>query len=595
MMLPLITIALLSLAALLGLWRRRQRGTLGLGRWLFILLAQPVLSVLLYFALFPSSSDTDTHSLTVYTAGAESAPHHAGLAVALPEASQHPSVERVPDLATALRRYPQVQHLHIVGAGLEARDREVARAYSLSLQTQAQTPSGIVALQASSEVALGNVYRIAGRIAGVADANIELFDPAGQRVQQVSPDPQGYFHLQAMARAPGLSTFDLRLLDQAGKVHEELTLPLHVTTPAAPRLLLLATAPSPELKYLRRWAVDAGLSLHSRLGAGAGLMLGDAPIAINTETLRGFDTVLLDQRSLQALSDAEFRALLSAIEEGLGLLVRIDGALAPAEKQRMARLGLALESRTQPRAFLLPSMPSLTASATLAHTATVPETAIALQYVPLSTTTPALVPFMLDRTGQAAGYWRARKRGRVAVVTLVDSYRLVLDGQAAQHASLWSEAVRHVARSLATTEAAAIDLPDAAQHPAWQGERIALCGLDDTAKVLAPDQTQTPVYLDPNTGTQRCAAFWSAQSGWHQVSTATQQQAFYVWGNSEGKALRLQKIMDATRTLVDPTAPSTTDNTPAQPTLAWRWLLAWLLLATAVWWAERRQVTPTLN
>ena len=44
--------------------------------------------------------------------------------VALPEAAASDGSERVPDLGTALRRHPDVRTLHVVGDGLEARDRD---------------------------------------------------------------------------------------------------------------------------------------------------------------------------------------------------------------------------------------------------------------------------------------------------------------------------------------------------------------------------------------------------------------------------------------------------------------------------------------
>jgi len=83
--------------------------------------------------------------------------------------------------------------------------------------------------------------------------------------------------------------------------------PVPVSALAAPqrKLLVLAGAPQPELKYLRRWAVDAGLSLRTRIATGGGLVLGDAPPVLDADTLDSFDAMILDERALASLSARE--------------------------------------------------------------------------------------------------------------------------------------------------------------------------------------------------------------------------------------------------------------------------------------------------
>ena len=49
-----------------------------------------------------------------------------GLVLALPEARAGGDVARVPDLGTALRQHPGTTRVHVVGAGLVARDRDAA-------------------------------------------------------------------------------------------------------------------------------------------------------------------------------------------------------------------------------------------------------------------------------------------------------------------------------------------------------------------------------------------------------------------------------------------------------------------------------------
>ena len=279
---PLIVAALLSLAALLAVLRLlRQRHRPGRARLVALLLAQPPLAALLYFAMFPPLRPVAGDVLVVLTADSSSAKTPTGEPrIALPEAPAGADAEPMPDLATALRLHPEARRLHVVGAGLEARDIEAARALPITFAASA-APVGLVELHAPVQVAAGNAFTVNGRIAGLPDATVELRDPAGQRAQLVATDAQGRFAVQGNARSEGLATFSLLVSDKAGAARETLPLPLRIDAPPQPRVLALAGAPTPELKYLRRWAIDAGIALQTRISTGGGLMLGDPPVVLD--------------------------------------------------------------------------------------------------------------------------------------------------------------------------------------------------------------------------------------------------------------------------------------------------------------------------
>ncbi|PZU54811.1 MAG: hypothetical protein DI554_18650, partial [Sphingobium sp.] len=114
MNIQLMTALLLGAAVLVGwgrllLWQR-SAGDLGARAWRLatLLLLQPVVALLLYFGLFPPALPVAGGTLTVATQGSArfaSAGKGAHL-VALPEAPDLAGAQAVPDLATALRRYP---------------------------------------------------------------------------------------------------------------------------------------------------------------------------------------------------------------------------------------------------------------------------------------------------------------------------------------------------------------------------------------------------------------------------------------------------------------------------------------------------------
>ncbi len=342
---------------------------------------------------------------------------------------------------------------------------------------------------------------------------------------------------------------------------------MRVEAPPQPRVLVLAGAPSPEVKYLRRWATDAGIALQTRISTGGGLSLGDSPVALDAANLRRFDAVLLDVRRLRALGGGELAALNAAIRDGLGMVLRIDEPLQPADRTRLRGWGYALDVGPSTEPVQLPgdaSLPALTRRV-------------------LRIDGDDAVPLLHDARDRPIATWRALGRGRVAVLTLDDGFQLVLGGHATRHAELWSDLLAAVSR---TRDAAQ---PSPPPSPLWPGERASMCGLRDGARVLAADGTSVPLLIDPATGSRSCAAFWPRLAGWHVLRQGDTEMPFAVLPADAGAALRAQRRRDATfaltaRQVVAPEAAGDARRGPS-----WPWLVAWLALAALAWWLERRR------
>lgn len=590
----------------LALWQRRApAGSRSRGwRIALLFLLQPLCAALLYFTLLPPRLPGEAGTLVVATAGASSISAQAtGEAlIVLPEAPALGGAERVPDLATALRLHPGMQRLRIVGAGLEPRDRDAARGLPL-LYSPAALPRGVVRLDAPQKVAAGAAFQVGGQVEGVDQGTVELIDPAGQRVDARALAGDGAFVLGGSARVPGQALFTVRVRDAQRKTVEEVPLPLWTQADPQPRWLVLAGAPSPELKYLRRWATDAGVSLHMQISVGGGLQLGDAPLRMDATTLQRFDLVTLDERSWSALGANERAALLQAVRQGLGLLLRITGPVPDATRRQWQALGFTLAAgsdaapvRLAAAAIDEEALRALRGPGTAdsgAASEGAQENAPSLTRRVLDPGGADTTPLLLDADGTVLAVWRAEQRGRIALWSLTDSYALVLSGQRTRHAELWSDAFATVARAQKAAS------PRIAPQARAQ-QRMALCGLASKLRVAAPDGSLTTLLPDPAAGDATCAAYWPRQAGWHSLLQADEEAKetawpFFVYATDAAPGLHAAQLREATMRLQgqstnDASSSSAAAEARRRRGASWPWFLAWLLGAALLWWLERARV-----
>ncbi|TDK25027.1 carboxypeptidase regulatory-like domain-containing protein [Luteimonas aestuarii] len=602
MNLPLATAVVLAVAASVAClrvaWRwHRLRRQVRPWRPIVLLLAQPLFAGLLYLTLFPPERAVRAEAvLTVLAEGADAreAMRARGRVVALPEAPAVQGAERVPDLATALRRYPDTRALHLIGFGLPARDRDAAAGFAMEAAFPPM-PRGLHALAVEEDVVAGARFAVSGRVAGADGAQVELRDPAGRLVDAVAVHEGGEFLLHAPAFAPGSAMFDLQVSDGDGVRIETADVPVRVQAAPRLRVLLLAGAPNPETRALRRWLQDAGFDVDARIALGAGMQLGDAP-SITTDALARHDLLIADARAWSDLGRSGRATVLQAVDAGLGLMVRADTVLAGAALQSLQGDGLRFEGGRGTKVVRVPAPILSGDDAIHAWRGTGSDDA------PIETTgqdedIPTLthrdwrvvgtgaVPMRFAAEGAPPGWWHARGEGRVGIWTLLDTWRLPLSGHADLHAGLWNAGLSPLVRARARDAAEIIGTRRV-------DERLAICTPAQDAFVLAPDGRRVALVADA--AARGCAAFWPRSAGWHVLETPSERQWFHVSNKDALPGVRVAELREATLALAArPDRPALSDERVGvvhQATSAWPWFLAWLALAAALWWLERSRL-----
>ena len=562
--------AVLALAVIVGsarlLWQAWQAAAHVRPRaWRtgLLLSGQAVAAILLYLAMFPPQVRTTAEVLTVITANASPAQlariDPGARIVSLADAPAIAAAERIPDLATALRRHPSISRLQVIGAGLPPRDLESATGLSIEFDP-APLPRGLVELWFPRRVPSGASWRITGAVNAVPRGNVELLDPSARRVARAPLATDGRFVLQAEARTPGRAHFRLRVIDDTQRVVEHIDVPLLVMAAPPLRVLVLSGAPGPELKYLRRWALDAGIELQSQIHVRPDVRVLRSSASLTPDALRELDLAVLDERAWRALGTAGRSHLAEALRAGLGVVIRLTGTLTPREHDELKALGFDVRSADLPRTTRLADVPT------------------ALTRRPLQVASRDGVPLLRNDRGEPLALWRAEGRGRVALWWLSDSFRLALDGSAAAYGALWSQALTTVARANEQRE------PAFAEAASRVNRRHVICDVDTDASVQAPDDKNVPLLREVS----GCAAYWPDSAGWHVLSTGGGDWSFHVRAADEAPALEAGDLRAATAAYAaNRTQPGDMPATGGVPGSPWPYLLACLAALGCTWWLER--------
>ncbi len=571
--LPWVLAAGVLLASLRLLLQARTAGV-GARRWRIAVLVvgQSLAALLLFLLLRSETPTTSVHTLYLLTARAPAGPAPAPApgerVLRLPEAPVRPGVPPIPDLATALRRHPEVRVLRIAGDGLEARDLDATGGRRLVF-TPAPLARGITDWWALQKLSGGEPLRVAGTTHASFGLRISLLEPGGSRVDEQVLQADGGFALQAIPRTDGLAEYRLQLRDSDGKQIDTSNLPVRIEASAPTSVLLLAGGPDPDLKYLRRWAADHGARLQASIELGGGMRAGDPPFALDAPVLGQTDLLILDDRSWNALDGRRRGAVMAAVDAGMGLLLRASQPLAHA-----GLLGLRVRPATLPATYRIPGAADGTDAPPL------------LARPQLRIENPRGPTLLRDDRGLALAAWRAHGRGRIGVWLPGDSFRLVLAGQSALHAQQWSGVVNALMRARGA-------MPPPLPLRVYAGERTLLCDLGVAPRVVAPGPgAPQPLAIDPRTGDRLCAAWWPTQAGWHRVVDGNGERPLLVRAHGDDAVLRAAHTQRATSDLAAQSTSETLADAPRAPSRLPRGLLflAWLALMAALWWLERSRL-----
>ena len=498
-------------------------------------------------------------------------------------ASEAPGTRPLASLLSLAEQRPALRRVHVLGQGLPSADLPLLGQVAVI----SHAPALFVGFRAAywdHRVPLGDVVRMEGAVQSPAGAPAWVCLRAAGAVRDSVklPTGSGPFRLHYQPKTVGLARYEL-LLRQAARTLATEPVPVEITAPVLPAVLLLAATPSFEFKFLKNYLGEAHYAAALRTTVSRGLVQTEvvnqparALDRLTPALLARFAVVVCDAASLASLTAAETQAVQGAVRAGkLGLVLLANNQILPkalparADFVVLPRNGAAGPQRLAwldaPGAALAPLPTQLRPSPALRVLVTGPNRVVA-----------------------AAG--RRVGLGAAVVSVVGETFRWSLQGQASTYASFWN---RLLAAALPPAAPAAIWREGIAWPRVHQPLtlRLAAGTFPETPPTVTPLAGGPAVRLalrqDPRLPEWSTALFWADSPGWHQVrGPGRTAHHFYVftagaWSGTE--AFKRQPMAENAQA----TASAVGKNEVLGPWPA-GWFFGLFLLAAGFLWLEEK-------
>jgi hypothetical protein len=448
--------------------------------------------------------------------------------------------EYIPDLGYFLKAHPEVNKINLYGDGVDEAQLQELKGYAITFKPGTD-PEGIISchwpgtINSTAKLLVQGTYHNPG-----SKALVLVLKGLGLHLDSVSiaAKTTRQFSFATQPRAVGKVQYQLMALRGKDTLSNE-PVPFEVVPAAPVKVLILASYPDFEYKFLKNWLYENQYPLIFRTQISKDKYSTDF---LNTEkvsvdrltgnALKNIDFLIIDEETWKALPAGEKNAIDQEVATGMGMLIRT----TEGHKNSLNHL--------------------------VVHSAP---------------------------NGKVLIDSRLQGRGQILTSAAPETYTWLMEGRKADYANFWSKVLTQAARKknnplnweivpefpkVGQKTRLIVELPVAATIPKVE--------IDEST--FAPRQNlaipfQWDVFL------------WPASPGWKNIGTGKEMQSFYVYQKEDWKNIaRLQKKKATATFITQSTAvhKSMTREHKENRELSRWWFYSLLLLAMGYLWYESR-------
>jgi hypothetical protein len=444
-------------------------------------------------------------------------------------------VTYIPDLLYHLATHPEISSVNVYGYGLPEHVLNKLKDIKIIFHP-VNLPLGFTDCNWSETLPASEVQRVQGHFNNSSSRPVKvLLEGLGTRLDSVTI-PAGKhqsFTLSCTPRQTGRAVYQLQAFAGGERVASE-EIPFQVVEQPKTKILVLASFPDFENKFLRNWLLDhkypalfqTRISKDKFSTEQVNLEGSGSPV-LTAATFKNYDLVIADDEELASLGTLH-AALQREIEAGLGLLVRLN------EAEPLSRFSKMFNIRSTTDTITSSLQPVLSENNQQLKAVPVRQPI----YLSASNTQQVLVA---DPKGKALVNTTLQGNGRVTATAIPATFNWVLNASTADYSNYWSTLIKQTARKTNNEFYWNVEpkMPRVGEQVKinFQNESDVMPSIQLSSRNLAVQQHLVlPFYWQ--------SSFRAKGKGWNTFSVASgKEQAVYVHDTSAWSGVKAKEMI----------------------------------------------------
>lgn len=438
-------------------------------------------------------------------------------------------IKHIEDLAYFLQENKDIKKVNIYGYGLDETQLKQLQAYQLSFHPAA-IPSGIISASWQKEVSATENLTIQGVYNNYSnqDVKLKLFG-LGANLDSafVKANSTINFSFNTQPKQYGKAIYQLIAFKGKDTLSSE-PIPFEVKPKKPMQILILASFPDFEYKFLKNWLYEKQYQVVFRSQISKDKYSSDFlntkamdVSRINQALLKQMDVLLIDENEMSAISAVERAAINTAVNNGMGLIIRLTNAIPNPNSPKYGR-------------YEIPFVPATTFNISAVNENIKFSELPFPQTLFLETTLNEQALFK-SSTGKTVVNGQLNGMGKVLISSLSSTYQWELVGKGTDYAMFWSTLFLKAAKKELKNQSIEF-------FPQFltigSNTRLIATLSDDKAPNLAFNDIKLNPKQNMELPFKWDAVFWPTIAGWNKVVINNATENVFVYQNQDWSALK---------------------------------------------------------
>ncbi|RZK58765.1 MAG: hypothetical protein EOO91_07315 [Pedobacter sp.] len=491
-------------------------------------------------------------------------------------------INHIAELAYYLKEHPTVKRINIYGYGLSENELETLRNKQISFYPS-NVPSGVISVSWQKKLKAAESLKVQGVYYNGTKEPVKLkLYGMGTSLDSVNVKPHTEFNFSFINRPKqiGKTIFNL-IASQGSDTLSVEPVPFEVENKQAINVLILASFPDFEYKFLKKWLYENqyAVALRSQISKNKystdflNMKAVDLN-QLNQALLKNMDLVVIDEAELAAIPGSDRSSIYNAVDNGMGLIIRVSNPKPQANAQNFNQYEVpsTIEKPLSLRSSDQLKFSDLSFKQTL--------------FLKSSVNNQALIT---DETGKILVNSRLSGMGKIITSTFSSTYQWQLAGKQFDYSGFWSLLFAKSLRKKIEIQSFAF-VP---QFPSVDEKtRLMLSLADSKTPSILIDSVKINPRQNMEMPSEWDGFYWPKNFGWKRLSNNQKTENIYFYKNTDWKSAKSFVKLQHTANFVANESIKAAEGVEieylAKESISKWWFFVGFLLAISFLWYEQR-------